>query len=310
MVNIHAVVVTYNSADHIRPCLRSLQEESARIVAVDNGSRDETLKIIQREFPEVHLVAAEKNLGYGPAINSGVTKTSSPLVLLANADTVFPAGAIDAFVNFFAAHPKVGIAGPQQLFPDGSAQRSYGTIPGIAEGFQNLFGITAAKKAIDQLSSRHHPARPAKSVGYVDGAVMVVRRTAFDQVGGFDPDFHYYGEDADLCIRMRQAGWEVVTVPEIYVTHVRGGSSTKVEGYSDALLQALGTARYRLIRKHCPAWHWPLYRVLLLSHYSIMFAIYKSFAYIYSENRSRRASVLAHAYSRWSWILRQIETYH
>lgn len=308
-MNPDAVIVTFNSAPLIRPCLRSLHEAGARIVAVDNDSRDDTRTIIQREFPEVHLLAAEKNLGYGPAINFGVTKTSSPLVLIANADTVFPAGAIEAFGNFFAAHPKVGVAGPQQLFPDGSAQRSYGAIPGIAEGLQNLFGITAAQKIIDQFSSHHHPTRPAKNVGYVDGAVMVVRRTAFEQIGGFDPDFHYYGEDADLCIRMRQAGWEVVTVPEINVTHVRGGSSTKVEGYSDALLQALGTARYRLIRKHCPAWHWPLYRVLLLLHYTTMFIIYKSFACIGSENGSR-ASILAKAYSRWSWILREIEARH
>ncbi len=310
MLKIQAVVVTYNSAEHIRPCLRSLHEAGARIVAVDNGSRDETPAIIQQEFPEIHLVVAKKNLGYGAALNLGVTKTSSPLVLLANADTVFPAGAIEAFVNFFAVHPRVGVAGPQQLFPDGSPQRSYGAIPGIAEGFQNLFGITATKKAIDHFSSRHHPTRPAKNVGYVDGAVMMIRRTAFDQISGFDPGFHYYGEDADLCIRMRKTGWEVVTIPEINVTHVRGGSSTKVEGYSDALLLALGNARYQLIHKHRPAWHWPLYRALLLSHHTNMFLIYKSLACVRSGDGSRRASILAQAYQRWSWILHQIEIYH
>ena len=307
-MKVEAVIVTYNSGQHVGPCLTSLQGAGIRIVAVDNDSRDDTLNIVRNWFPDVRLIATEKNLGYGKALNLGVSQTTSPLLLLANADTVFPANSIEALAAFVVARPKVGVAGPQEVFPDGSWQRSHGEIPGLAEGLETLLGITSIADAVDRLRCRYLPSSRAERVGYVDGAVMMIRRSAFDEIGGFDVDFPYYCEDADFCLRMRGAGWGVVSVPSIRVTHVRGGSSTKVEGYSDRLLLALATARYHFIKKHCPHWHWPLYRTLSVLHAKKMSLIYRQLEFLRSGSDSLRASVMAEAFTRWGRVLRRMET--
>jgi N-acetylglucosaminyl-diphospho-decaprenol L-rhamnosyltransferase len=303
-----AVVVTYNSAEHILPCLASLRKACAKTVVVDNGSRDETPRLIAREFPEVQIICAAENLGYGKALNLGIAQTSSTFVLAANADTMFPDGSLQALATFLARHLRVGVAGPQQLFPDGSWQRSYGEVPGIYEGVKNLVGVTSLGQVADRLVWRYLAARSEKSVGYVDGAVMMIRRAAFDEIGGFDTDFHHYGEDADFCLRLRHHGWDVVNVPSVQVTHVRGGSSTKVEGYSDKLLFALASAERQFIRKHARPWHLRLYRQVRILHAAKMWLMYRLLWIISPGSYAPRASVMAWAFLRWARILIQLKS--
>lgn len=252
-VNLEAIVVTYNSALHIRACLLSLQQAGVRTVVVDNGSQDETLAVVAEEFPQVRLIQAGENLGYGRALNVGVAETTSPFILAANADTSFPSGSLEKLVQFLAENPRVGVAGPQQVFPDGKWQRSYGEVPGLKESVTSLIGLASLKNAIHRGLWRYLPSQP-KRVSYVDGAVMMVRRTAFEKIGGFDEDFPYYTEDADLCFRIRKAGWQVVSLPNVCVTHVRGGSSIKVEGYSEKFLRAFIDGQLRFVRKHYSGW--------------------------------------------------------
>jgi hypothetical protein len=307
-MNPEAVVVTFNSAAHIRPCLASLGQSGARTVVVDNGSHDETLNIVRAEFPEVQLVSAGENLGYGKALNLGIAKTGCAFVLAANADTVFPEGSLQALAKFLQEHPEVGVAGPQQLFPDGSWQRSYGEVPSIYEAIKTLIGVTSLSNIAQHLLWRHLPARSAKRVGYVDGAVMMIRRTVFDEIGGFDENFHYYGEDADLCLRLRKKGWGVVRVPKVQVTHVRGGSSTKVEGHSDKLLRLLVRANSQLLEKHYPSWQTAPYLRICRMHARKMMLIYRLFQIFSSSSSAPRASVLALAFEREARIWTELKS--
>lgn len=299
-LHFEAVIVTYNSAEYIRPCLASLQKAGARIVIVDNSSFDETVSIIGKEFPEVRLISAKENLGYGKGLNLGIAKTSSPIILAANADTVFSEDSLQALAKFLEDHPRAGVAGPQQLFPDGSWQRSYGDIHGICEGIKTLIGVTSLAQTIHRVLLRFSPARSSKSVGYVDGAVMMIRREAFNEIGGFDEDFPYYCEDADLCLRLRDAAWDVVHVPSVHVTHVRGGSSTKVEGYSDKYLRAQATARYQLVRKHSPGWCLWLYRQISILHARKMILIYRALQILGPASYAQHASMMALTFKRWA----------
>lgn len=301
-LDFEAVVVTYNSAGDIRPCLSSLQNACSRVVVIDNASRDDTVNIVNQEFPKVEIIPAERNLGYGEALNLGIARTASPFVVAANADTIFPAGSLQALERFLKAHPKVGVLGSQELFPDGSWQRSYGAIPGLYEAAQTLLGVTSLIYLADRISWRYLSPRGAKRVGYVDGAVMMIRRAAFDAIGGFDHKFHFYCEDADFCLRLAHAGWEVVSMPSVSVIHARGGSSTKAEGYSDRLLRSLASAQRQLIKKHNPGWHLPLHRQLCILHARKMSLIYRLLRVLRLAPYEPRASMPALAFERWGHI--------
>ena len=303
-----AVVVTHNSASHIRLCLASLRQASACTVVVDNGSHDETLNIVGAEFPEVELVSAGENLGYGKALNLGIAKTGCAFVLAANADTVFPEGSSQALAKFLEEHPRVGVAGPQQLFPDGSWQRSYGEVPSMYEAIQTLIGVTSVSNMAQHFLWRYGAARSAKRVGYVDGAVMMIRRAAFDEIGGFDENFHYYGEDVDLCLRLRKTGWGVLSEAKVQVTHVRGGSSTKVEGRSDKLLRLLLRANSQLLEKHYPSWQTAPYLRICRLHARKMMLIYRLFQIFSSSASAPRASVLALAFEHEARLWTELES--
>jgi N-acetylglucosaminyl-diphospho-decaprenol L-rhamnosyltransferase len=306
-LDFETVVVTYNSVGHIRPCLRSLQPACTGIVVVDNGSSDNTQSVVQEEFPAVRLIPAGRNLGYGKALNLGIAQTRSSFVVAANADTIFPESSLQLLARFLASHSTVGVVGPQELFPDGSWQRSYGDVPGVCEGAKTLIGLTSVIHVAERMAWRCLPSRGAKPVGYVDGAVMMIRRAAFDAIGGFDDEFRFYCEDADFCLRLRQGGWGVANVPAARVFHTRGGSSTKVEGLSYSLLRTLAIAEGQLIRKHCPAWHLTLYCKLCILHARKMSLLYRLLGMFSSDAHARRADAMMSAFERWARVWKELE---
>ncbi|GFN23664.1 hypothetical protein TAMC210_19810 [Thermanaeromonas sp. C210] len=154
--------------------------------------------------------------------------------------------------------------GPQQVFPDGKWQRSYGDIPGPLSSIKNILGITSSKHLLKALTwPWFRWDRKPREVGYIDGAVMAIRREAFEAVGGFDEDFFFYGEDVDFCMRLRKAGWKVVFLPEAKVIHVRGGSSTKVCP-DDRFLKLQVQSNMLFLRKHYPEWKIHLTLILQL----------------------------------------------
>jgi N-acetylglucosaminyl-diphospho-decaprenol L-rhamnosyltransferase len=255
------VVVTYNSAKHIPTCLESIAANGARALIVDNSSTDETLAIVREHFPEATVLPAGENLGYARAMNLGFAQTQGEFVVFSNADVVYDPEAIPCLVAFLRKHPEVGITGPQQTFPDGSWQRSYGDLPGLCAGFKDAAGITSIHNWARRLAWPRKIDRQPKDVPYVDGGVMVVRRLAFEAIGGFDGGFYFYGEESDFCTRLKKAGWRVVFFPEATVKHARGASSVPVDG-SDRFLRLLVDGQSRLAHKHLPSWKLHLYRWL------------------------------------------------
>ena len=291
--SLEAVVVTYNSAAHVRACLGSLAGQGTSVLVIDNGSNDGTLGIVDREFPAVRTIVSAENCGYGKALNLGIARTHSEFVLVANADTVFPAGAVHALASFLETSPRAGVVGPQQVFPDGKWQRSYGRIPGIVEALQGLMGITSARQLVARVLWPGNVINRPRRVGYVDGAVMMLRRSAFDEVRGFDEHFYYYGEDSDLCFRLKKAGWDVMSLPRARVTHVRGGSSIRVEGFSEKFLRAYVNASVQFARRHYRGWHAWLYLRLRALQSREMVLVYRFLKLCASTRSNRRASAMA-----------------
>lgn len=229
--SVAVVVVSYNTREHLRACLASLAAESpADVVVVDNGSTDGSVEMVRREFPAVRVVEDPSNPGYGAASNQGVAACDTPYVLVINSDTLLRGGTLEALREFMDRHPRAGIAGPRLVHADGSPHRSCYAFPSttfLVLEHSPLRRVAGWIPAIRRhYFIRWSPPKP-RAVPWVHGAVLMLRRSAFDAVGGFDPSFHMYYEEADLAYRLALAGWETYFAPVAQVTHVGGASTSR-----------------------------------------------------------------------------------
>lgn len=257
-------------------------------VVVDNGSTDDTLQLITRQYPLVRLLRMSRNCGYGAALNYGVAHTNGEIVILANADVVFPIGSISEMRAYLTAHQKVGVVGPQQVFPDGAWQRSYGDLPGVKNTLLILSGIGSLHTNLRRLVWPRRVDRHPKNVEYIDGAVMVIRKSAFNTISGFDEAFFFYGEDADFCLRLEKLGWRVVFLPSVVVTHLRGGSSTRVDAMLTTALKLHISSKRLFMKKHRPRWQHGIYYRLERLHAQKMVALHRLVAYVCPYPRKER----------------------
>ena len=179
-------------------------------------------------FPEVALTAAERNLGFAVANNLAIREGSAEYVLALNPDTEITAGALDRLLELMQARPEVGISGPRLELPDGSldhaSRRSFPTPLGALGHFT---GIGRHANAPARLAQYRAPEVEAGPVDAVNGAFMLIRRSALDQVGLFDEGYWMYMEDLDLCYRFAEAGWTTWFEPSATVIHVKAASSGK-----------------------------------------------------------------------------------
>lgn len=224
-------------------------EASARFWVVDNASRDGTEEMIRAEFPEVELHASDANLGFAAANNLAIAEGTAPYVLALNPDTRMKAGVLDHMLELMESNPSIGIAGCRLELEDGSfdhaARRSFPTPLGSLGHFT---GIGRREGAPALLSQYRAPNVERGPVDAVNGAFMMIRRKALDEVGLFDEGYWMYMEDLDLCYRFKQAGWTTWYEPNVTVVHTKGGATGKFR--SSRLNYAFHYGMLRFYRKH------------------------------------------------------------
>ncbi|HNP61485.1 MAG TPA: glycosyltransferase family 2 protein [Nitrospirales bacterium] len=228
------IIVTYNSSSCIGACLSSLLNISdIELVVVDNDSKDGTAAKLQKEFPQITLIALQNNIGFGRACNIGLAASSGSFALFLNPDTIANEKAIRTLVQFYEKHPRVGIIGGRLVDPCGKPLQSMGDTPSLTGlvldkplawvakrvGAQGVF-----RRILGRCSAKFLMPPEAEPVAWVSGAFLCCRRSIWDTIGGFDENFFLYYEDVDLCLRAKQAGWEVWHVPEAVVEHQSGAS--------------------------------------------------------------------------------------
>jgi N-acetylglucosaminyl-diphospho-decaprenol L-rhamnosyltransferase len=224
-----AIVVNYNAARHLTTCLRSLDANGVDdVVVVDNGSVDASHQVARTAG--VHWVPTGANLGYGRAANVGAATAparAAPYLLICNPDTDLDEGAVPALRAVLAAGPDLGLVGPRLSNPDGSLYPSARTFPDLVDAMgHGLFGMFSPRNRFTRryrMLDWDHGRRAR--VDWVSGACFLVRRSAWDQVGGFNPAYFMYMEDVDLCWRLKQSGWGVGYEPAARVLHVQGVST-------------------------------------------------------------------------------------
>jgi len=271
---LNIVIISYNRCDLTIQCIESIYGtlgiSDFIITVVDNGSSDNTRQEIEKKYPKINLIKNLENLGYSKAVNIGVKSVNSDYALVINNDVIFHAGSIEMLLNYIQAEGAVGAVGPQQEYPNGKWQYSFSSVPGAWLGLKNLLLINSFFTILRKLfyNTYRIDNRP-KRVGYIDGAVLLIRNIAFNEVDGFDEDYFFYAEEADFCYRLRQAGWKVIFNPRSIVTHLRGGTTTNYY-LQEKDLQMLISGKFLFCLKHLTYTSTRLYYRFELIHYSII----------------------------------------
>ena len=229
---VSVVIVSYNCKEPLRACLRSLHDERMRtpleVVVVDNDSRDDTGYAVASEFPWARLIVNRTNAGFARAINEGIKFTTGRHLLLLNPDTVVPPGAIGRLVRELERRPSVGMLGCKLVRPDGSfdhaCKRGFPTVLSALYYFSGLAGRFPDSPRFAQYTAAHLGIDETGTVDAINGAFMLVRRSAVEDVGGFDERYWLWAEDLDWCHRFWERGWEVLYWPEVEVIHLKSAS--------------------------------------------------------------------------------------
>jgi N-acetylglucosaminyl-diphospho-decaprenol L-rhamnosyltransferase len=227
---VAAVVVNYNAGAAVAQCAASLEAEGvAEVTVVDNASVDTSMAVLAARCPEARAVLSARNLGYGAAANLGAQSTKAEYLLVCNPDLVASPGAVTTLAALLDRLPDVGLVGPMLREPSGAVYPSGREFPGMGEaighGFLGLFwGGNPWTRRYRHIGQEQHQAREAD---WVSGAFFVARRTAFDEVGGFDERYFMYVEDVDLCWRLRRAGWAIRYEPAAEIVHTQGLSASQ-----------------------------------------------------------------------------------
>ena len=207
--SLSVIVVNYNTSDFLVRCLNSIASQyghNIEVIVVDNASQDSSQDIIRKTFPWVRLIANDRNLGFARANNQALKVSRGAYVHFLNPDTEVRHDAFKAMIEFMDSSPKIGLAGTRILNPDGSVQLSVDKrYPGEKYARGELKGLKG-------------------DLAWVSGASMIARRGIVDDLGGFDERFFLYGEEQDLCLRVRKAGWIVGFIPDAVVIHWEGQS--------------------------------------------------------------------------------------
>jgi GT2 family glycosyltransferase len=266
-LDIAVVVVGINSRDYVTRCLASARcaewgAYSHAIVYVDNGSSDGSVEMVRADFPETVVVANERNVGFCQACNQAVAAVDSRYIYLLNNDTVVLTESIRLLVEHLDRTPHAAAAANRLLNPDLSDQWSARRFPTGVNGLfgrRTLLGGIFPKTAIvrDYLYKAQMAGSQPFEVDWVPGSCTMVRREAYEQVGGLPTNMHYWS-DAVFCDRLHRRGWSIHVVPTAPLIHDEGqGTGGKSPSLRRWLITDFHQGAYRLYCEHneLGPWH-------------------------------------------------------
>ncbi|MCL4533539.1 MAG: glycosyltransferase family 2 protein [Bacteroidetes bacterium] len=309
---VTVIIVNWNSLHFLLPCLESLYggaiTQPFEVIVVDNASTDGNLEELTARYPAISVIRNPTNRGFAGANNQAIRHSHGRYILLLNPDTVLFPGTIDALWRFLEANPGAAVAGPQLLDSRLLPLQSHSSFPGPHLLPRGLRAALTASFAIHQ----QNPDHTARRVDWVGGACMLIRRDALEQVGMLDESFFIYFEEADLCWRLRERGWDTHYVPQARVIHYQGGSAATAHDHDHIYLDGIlldewARSADRFLCKHLPAWTPIAFRVLAALYTSLVLATWSAVFLIRPGARPKARRVIG-AYLRFLGVLPFLRT--
>ncbi|MFT3714704.1 MAG: glycosyltransferase family 2 protein [Gordonia sp. (in: high G+C Gram-positive bacteria)] len=262
---IAVVTVTYSSGDYLHEFLRTLDDATSRpvqVVIADNGSVDGAPEKAAADRDDVTLVHTGGNIGYGGAVNRGVAELSrlsgdeppSEFIVIANPDIEWTPGCLDELLAAAERWPRAGALGPLITEPDGTVYPSARRVPDLVSGTGHAVLGAVWKSNPWTVAYRNEDAQVSeRPVGWLSGSCLLLRREAFDAIGGFDSRYFMFMEDVDLGDRLGAAGWLNVFVPTATAVHAKSHSVSK---HPEKMIPAHHDSAYRFLadRHRGPQW--------------------------------------------------------
>ena len=224
---VSAILVSYNTRELTLRALEALEGAcdglNVETWVVDNGSRDDSVAQI-RARPDVNIIEAGENLGFGRANNRALERARGDYFLLVNTDAFLEEMALRELLDAANRHPRAAVVAPRVLNVDGSCQRSVWPFPTPAHAWSENLGVGWLWRRLRPTLRASGSPDDEGEISWAIGACLLVRRAAYEQIGGFDPQFWMYAEETDWQKRMAEAGWQIVFAPRARVTHLGGAS--------------------------------------------------------------------------------------
>jgi len=234
MLDLSVIIVNYNTRALLDDCLASLLAAQQppgglEIIVADNASADGSTAMVAAKYPTVRLLALPENLGFSAANNRGAALAHGRFLLFLNSDTRIDPDALVEPLHYLTAYPAVGALTVRLVYPDGRRDPdNHRGFPTPWNAFCHFTGLSRLRPHDPRFNgymqsyadfSRTH------AVDVIAGSYMLMPRAVFDELGGWDETYFFYGEDIDFCYRIRQAGYDIIYYPHVTVLHYKGASS-------------------------------------------------------------------------------------
>ena len=259
---VSVLIVSLDTKEYLARCLEALTRGAdaitTEIIVVDNGSTDGTQRLVAERFPTVQVIQSASNVGFGAANNRGARTARGRALLLLNSDCDLRPGALPRMAAELARDSAVGAVFPRLVNADGTLQPSiHGGLPSLAGLVGDVFFLSALRHRVYRtrvlnrwlLRSERRRHAASRDVAWGGAACMLIRREAWDAVGGFDERFFMYWEDVDLCKRLREAGHRLRYIPDAVAVHHWGKSTAQRPA---SMLREAYRSRVSYFDKHGP----------------------------------------------------------
>lgn len=228
-MDVSIVIVNWNTADHLRAamtsCYRHGGELRTEVIVVDNGSSDDSVEMVRREFPEALVIANDENLGYVRAGNQGIRAATGRHILMLNSDAELTDGCLQELLRLMDAYPDIGTASAFLTYPDGTPQVCAFRFPTL---WTRLLPAGCVHSAESIPIENGEGTDGCVDVGWVLGACQIVRAAVIADVGPMDERIFMWYDDADWCMRMRAAGYRRVVATRAVCVHKERRSAAAV----------------------------------------------------------------------------------